>query len=56
MDKDKLKEEVEKFINQLELEADSCEEIGSNFLASSMRNEAKRLQKLLDKGIIPTLK
>lgn len=47
------RQEVEKFISQLEMEADACEEIGSNFSASNMRSEAERLQKLLDKGIIP---
>lgn len=47
------KEEVEKFILQLEIEAEACEEIGSMFSATSMRNEAERLQELLDKGIIP---
>jgi hypothetical protein len=47
------KEEVEKFISQLESEADACEDIGSNFSASSMREEAERLRKLLDRGIIP---
>ncbi len=47
------KKEVEKFIAQLESEADACEDIGSNFSASNMREEAERLQKLLDKGIIP---
>lgn len=47
------KEEVEKFIAQLEVEADACEDIGSNFSASNMREEAERLQKLLDRGIIP---
>ena len=47
------KEEVEQFISDLEDEAAACEEIGSNFSASEMRNEADRLQKLLDKGIIP---
>lgn len=47
------KEEVERFISQLEDEADACAEIGSNFSASNMRAEAERLQKLLDKGIIP---
>lgn len=46
-------EEVEQFIGQLEIEADACEEIGSNFSASSMRNEADRLKGLLKKGIIP---
>lgn len=47
------KEEVEKFISQLQDEADACEDIGSNFSASNMRNEAERLQNLLDRGIIP---
>lgn len=47
------KEEVEQFISKLEMEAQACEEIGSNFSASEMREEAERLQKLLDKGIIP---
>jgi hypothetical protein len=47
------KEEVKKFISQLEEEAMYCEEIGSNFSASAMLNEAERLQKLLDRGIVP---
>ena len=41
------KEEVERFISQLEIEADACEEIGSSFSASNMRDEADRLKKLL---------
>jgi hypothetical protein len=51
--KEETTEEVERFIDQLEIEADACEDIGSNFSASNMRDEAKRLQILLDKGIIP---
>jgi predicted transcriptional regulator len=47
------REDVENFIGLLEIEAVACEDIGSIFSASSMRNEAERLQKLLDKGIIP---
>ena len=45
--------EVEQFIEQLEIEADACEEIGSNFSAFCMRDEADRLKGLLKKGIIP---
>lgn len=47
------KEEVEKFIEQLKEEANSCEEIGSRFSSSKMYEEADRLQSLLDRGIIP---
>lgn len=46
-------EKVNKFIYQLEQEADACEEIGCSFSASNMRNEADRLKRLLAKGIIP---
>lgn len=41
------KEKLEELIDQLESEADACEEIGSNFAASEMRDEAERLRKLL---------
>jgi hypothetical protein len=47
------RKEVENFIFQLENEADACEDIGSRFSASNMREEAERLRKLLNKGIIP---
>ncbi len=53
MEEEITREEVERFIDQLEMEADACEDIGSNFSAFSMRGEAKRLQRLLDRGIIP---
>ena len=53
MKKKTTKEDVEEFIYQLECEADACEEIGSNFSASNMRGEVKRLQELLGRGIIP---
>ena len=46
-------QKVEKFISQLECEADACDEIGSSFSAASMREEADRLKDLLKKGIIP---
>jgi hypothetical protein len=49
------REEVEKFIYQLEIEADDCEEIGSSFSSSEMREEADRLKKLLARGIIPQI-
>ena len=44
---------VENFISQLEIEADACSEIGSNFSASSMKEEVDRLKGLLAKGIVP---
>jgi len=47
------KEDVEEFIEQLEIEADACEEVGSNFSASAMRNEVDRLNSMLRNGIIP---
>lgn len=47
------KAEVEYFIYSLLDEAEACEQIGSVFSATSMRSEAKRLQDLLDRGIIP---
>lgn len=46
-------QEVEVFIQSLLDEARACEEIGSNFSASEYREEANRLQSLLDRWIIP---
>ena len=53
MEKKTTKEEVERFINQLECEAAEMGDRGYNFSASNMLNEAERLQKLLKRGIIP---
>lgn len=47
------RQEVEQFIARLQDEANACSEIGSNFSASQMYEEADRLQALLDKGIVP---
>ena len=47
------REDVENFIYKLETEADECEDAGFNFSSSNMRTEADRLQRLLDKGIVP---
>jgi len=47
------REEVEEFIAELHMEADALDEIGSSYGASQYRKEAERLQKLLDRGIIP---
>ncbi len=50
--REQLINEAKQFISDLEDEANACAEIGSNFSAEEMRDEAERIRELLSKGIV----